>query len=334
MTGTLAVLLLSGAAIYFSCEFFVNGIEWLGRKLGIGDTATGSILAAFGTALPESVVTFVALALADGPKDLSIGIGAALGGPLALGTVGYAIVGAVTIAVARRVRRQGGSSHRADGDWRWLTHNQIWFLAVFAAKIGLGVFAFPHKSVTGLVFIAAYGWFFANEIRRGPGHDPHTLEPLRLTPHASSPSLFWVLIQVVGSTIVVFAASRIFVDRLGDFAIGLGLDPGDVALFLSPVATELPETVNAIIWVRQGRQRLALANISGAMMIQATVPTAFGLLFSPWLLDRAQLYSAVATALAVAVLLVLFRTGRATGLALVQVAWLYVAFAAAVVLLP
>lgn len=30
---------------------------------------------------------------------------------------------------------------------------------------------------------------------------------------------------------------------------------------LSPVATEMPETINALIWVRQGKERLALANI-------------------------------------------------------------------------
>ena len=61
-----------------------------------------------------------------------------------------------------------------------------------------------------------------------------------------------------------------------------------VALLLSPVATELPETLNAWIWVRQGKERLALANISGAMMIQATIPTALGLFFLALdVLDRA-----------------------------------------------
>jgi cation:H+ antiporter len=29
----------------------------------------------------------------------------------------------------------------------------------------------------------------------------------------------------------------------------------------------MPKTMNAVIWVRQGKERLALANISGAMMI-------------------------------------------------------------------
>ena len=143
--------------------------------------------------------------------------------------------------------------------------------------------------------------------------------------------MFWVLVQTIASLIVVFVASRLFVDRLGDVATGLGLAPGEVALFLSPVATELPEVMNAVIWVRQGKQRLALANISGAMMVQATVPTAFGLLYSPWILDRVSLLSAAATALAIGWQLVLFRTGRATGLALAQTGWLFIAFVAVVI---
>src|SRR3984957_6926449 len=88
-----AVLFLgSAAAIYFACEYFVNGVEWLGRKLGVGETATGTILAAFGTALPESAVTFVAVVFGDGAQK-DIGVGAALGGPMVLATVSYAVVG-------------------------------------------------------------------------------------------------------------------------------------------------------------------------------------------------------------------------------------------------
>ncbi|MGN6688211.1 MAG: hypothetical protein ACTHK1_11805 [Actinomycetales bacterium] len=56
-----------------------------------------------------------------------------------------------------------------------------------------------------------------------------------------------------------------------------------------PLATELPEIMNAITWVRQGKTRLALANNSGAMMIQATVPSGIGLLFTPWRFDTALL---------------------------------------------
>ena len=88
---TLTILLFFGSAVvmYFSCELFVNGVEWLGCRLSVTQTAIGTILAAFGTALPESVVTFVAVAFGHNPAEKDIGIGAALGGPLALSTLAY-----------------------------------------------------------------------------------------------------------------------------------------------------------------------------------------------------------------------------------------------------
>jgi Ca2+/Na+ antiporter len=68
---------------------------------------------------------------------------------------------------------------------------------------------------------------------------------------------------------VIFVSSQIFVHQLDAIGPMLGLSSAITALLLSPIATELPETMNAIIWVRQGKIQLALANISGAMMIQA-----------------------------------------------------------------
>jgi hypothetical protein len=102
----IAVVLLLGCAavIYFSCEAFVNGVEWLGHRLHLGQTATGTVLAAFGTALPESVVTLVAVAFGNTPWQKEIGIGAALGGPLALSTVAYAVVGLALVLKSRRLR--------------------------------------------------------------------------------------------------------------------------------------------------------------------------------------------------------------------------------------
>ena len=68
-----------------------------------------------------------------------------------------------------------------------------------------------------------------------------------------------------------------------------------MALLLSPIATELPEVMNAVIWVRQGKQNLAFGNISGAMMIQATVPSALGIFFTPWLLSPALVWAGIVT---------------------------------------
>jgi cation:H+ antiporter len=131
--------------------------------------------------------------------------------------------------------------------------------------------------------------------------------------------------------LVIFAASRLFVMQLDKLGPALGIKPQLLALLLSPIATELPETLNAIIWVRQGKHRLALANISGAMMIQATVPTAFGLFFTPWILDKSLLVGAAVTALAVAVMFLAFRRGFISRGFLAAMAGFYALFAVIVV---
>src|SRR5450432_2509913 len=89
----LGLLLASAAAIYWACEYFVNGVEWFGRKAGVSQNAVGTVLAAFGTALPESVVTFVAVVFGRDTAARDIGVGAALGGPLVLATIAYPVVG-------------------------------------------------------------------------------------------------------------------------------------------------------------------------------------------------------------------------------------------------
>ena len=84
-------------AIYLSCEWFVNAVEWLGQRLNIGTMAVGTILAAFGTALPESVVTLVAVTTGPTAEIRNIGVGAAMGGPLVLATVAYGVTGAMLL---------------------------------------------------------------------------------------------------------------------------------------------------------------------------------------------------------------------------------------------
>src|SRR5205823_5385505 len=88
------VLLIAAAvAIYLACEWFINAVEWLGLQLKVGRMAVGTVLAAVGTALPESLVTLVAVAFGGTAKSKDIGVGAAMGGPLVLSTIAYAVVG-------------------------------------------------------------------------------------------------------------------------------------------------------------------------------------------------------------------------------------------------
>ncbi|MCW2885742.1 MAG: sodium/calcium exchanger rane region [Streptosporangiaceae bacterium] len=333
------LLVVCAVAIYLSCEWFVNAVEWLGRRLNVGQVAVGTILAAFGTALPESVVTFVAVVFGSSPEQKDIGVGAAMGGPLVLSTVAYAATGAMLL-VARRKRQipagdaSGTSGKREVGtpqDMARLARDQRWFLAVFVVKVSLGLVAFAFKPWLGLLFFATYAVYFWREMRGGDDGDQELevkLEPLKLRPRTDPPETWAVLAQTLVTLVIIFLASQVFVKQLDAIGPLLGLPAAVTALLLSPIATELPEIMNAIIWVRQGKARLALANISGAMMIQATVPSGLGLLFTPWRFDASLIWSAVITMAGIVYLLTLMRARKLTPGRLASAGVLYLVFVA------
>ncbi|WP_049622347.1 sodium:calcium antiporter [Frateuria defendens] len=322
---TALLFLVSAGAIYFACEYFVNGIEWLGRRFNLGATAVGTVLAAFGTALPESAVTFVAVMLGRTPAQRDIGVGAALGGPLVLATIAYAVVGVALWCNRRRLRRV---DHAVRVDHRRLAHDQSWFLAIFVVKCGLGLVAFAVKPWLGVAFLVAYALYVWRELRDGDtAPEEEELEPLKFQPTAEQPALSRIVAQSVLALAVIAAASRLFVGQIEAIGEALKLSPHLVALVLSPVATELPETMNALIWVRQGKERLALANISGAMMIQATVPSALALFATPWMFDAPLIVAGVLTMAAIVYLLWLFRRGRVDARWLLPAGLMYGVFA-------
>jgi cation:H+ antiporter len=377
------VLLLLGCAIsiYFACEWFVNAVEWLGVRLKVGRLAVGTILAAAGTALPESVVTLVAVLFGSPEHGNDIAVGAAMGGPLVVGTIAYGVTGAMLIwrkthtrvplmatstaglavpagarAMAGLVVSSGalatagstpasasgpgsGQSSPEAGDLAGvdtgrLARDQTWFLAIFTVKVSLGLVAFAIKPWLGLLFFAVYAVYFVKEMT-GTGEQASAvdLEPLKLQPRRAVPTTLAVTAQILVTLTIIFSASQLFVKQLEWAGPALGLPAVVVALLLSPIATELPEIMNAIIWVRQGKAQLALANISGAMMIQATVPSGIGILFTPWKFDSPLMLAGAVTMASVGYLLWLLRTHRVTAARLTGAAGFYAVFAVGLILM-
>lgn len=95
------ILLLGGLIlILIGAELFTNAAEWLSRRLNLSSTVTGNILAAVGTALPESVIPIVALYRGG---QMEIASGAVFGAPFMLGTLAFALCGLTAILCSRRV---------------------------------------------------------------------------------------------------------------------------------------------------------------------------------------------------------------------------------------
>ncbi len=303
------ILIGSAALIYFGSEWFVNAIEWLGSILGVRAIAVGTVLAAIGTALPETIVTLMAVISGHTQEAANLGVGAALAGPLVLSTIAYGVVGLLMI---RRFPRR----HVIEVDRAPLLMDQRWFFGIALVSLVLGLVAFTGKSWLSLGFLGMYVIYVIRELRGEDdvehAGDAEELEALKLWRSPTPPASWAVVLQTLGALVLVVGASHEFVSELSWIAPAIGLPAAAVALVLAPIATELPEIMNAVIWIRQGKNHLALANISGSMMVQATVPVALGLIFTPWMFGRILLTAALCTLGAIAYQLFVIRGNRFT----------------------
>src|SRR5215210_6387485 len=108
----LVILLASFVIILAGAELFTNGIEWFGRKLGLAEGAVGSVLAAVGTALPETMIPIIAILFSSGEHSEDVGLGAILGAPFMLATLAMFVTGIAVVIQARN--RPEGDAMRVD----------------------------------------------------------------------------------------------------------------------------------------------------------------------------------------------------------------------------
>src|SRR6185436_13998528 len=91
-----------------------------------------------------------------------------------------------------------------------------------------------------------------------------------------------MFVQTGLSLLLIVGGARMFVSGVNTIAETLGVSHLVFALLVAPVATELPEKFNSVLWVRRGKDTLALGNMTGAMVFQSSFPVTVGLLLTPW----------------------------------------------------
>ena len=132
---------------------------------------------------------------------------------------------------------------------------------------------------------------------------------------------------------LILGGAHLVVEQLLAIAELLDVSPLILALLIAPLATELPEKANSFLWVRDGKDALALGNLTGAMVFQSTVPVAVGVAFTSWQLDG---FALLAGAIAIAGGLVAYwsleRRRRFTSSAIVAWSALFATLTASVVL--
>jgi cation:H+ antiporter len=298
MPAQVLLLLLGLVLILLAAEFFTNGIEALGRHFSFSQAVVGSILAAVGTALPETILPVVAIFFYGGKSAADIGVGAILGAPFMLSTLALFLVGLTALVSALRKKRKLALNIEPASMKRDLTFFLVMYsLAVLLPHL-LGKKVLVPLSISLVCGYLFYAYLTFRDESAGLEHTEmmylwRLIKRVKPSVRPETPPLALILLQVAASLALMIQGARTFVESLEHVAVRLGMNPLLFALLLAPVATELPEKFNSVTWTWKGKDSLALGNITGAMVFQSVFPVSVGLLFTEWQITGMALFSAL-----------------------------------------
>ena len=285
MTGLLIELAIMLVVILVAAELFTNALEHLGERLKISEGVTGSLFAAVGTALPETLVPLIAIVggTSDRAVNEEIGVGAILGAPLMLSTLS-------TFLMTLAVLRSRGVGGRVAPERSGFTRDLNYFL--FAFLLAAAAMYVPHEQriVRALFSVALVGVYVAYVVATfrasndlvDAGHGTEAPGKMMLARLGVPTNLATIAVQLLIAVGLLVWGAEGFIHGVRGVSAVVGVSPLLLSLLIIPIATELPEKVNSILWIRRGKDTLAFGNITGAMVFQGTLLPAIGILLTPW----------------------------------------------------
>jgi len=284
--------------ILIAAEVFTNALEHLGEKLGISEGVTGSLFAAIGTALPETSVPLLALLAGtqNAATNEEIGVGAILGAPLMLATLSICLM---AVSVWKRRGTHGHLRPERSGLMRDLN---FFIIAFSFAAIAMYV---PHTMVAvryalGFCMVMIYFVYVMMTINASKalvedGHATEAEGDMFLCKAGLPNNMIVVVTQLALGLVLLVAGAKGFIGGVEEASHLLGISALLLSLLIIPIATELPEKVNSILWIRKGKDTLAFGNITGAMVFQGTLLPAIGIMLTPWVPRKEVLLGIVLT---------------------------------------
>ena len=296
------LFLVSVALTLGACTLFTNAIEWLGKRFNLSEGAIGGVLAAIGTTLPETSIPIIAIFFGTGRAEAEVGLGAILGAPFMLSTLVIPILAILLVVYARLGKRTAAfrlNYQDVKGDL---------FFFVAAYSVALACAFVPSRLVhviaaVGLMSLYLY-YVKLKFSESGEEVGEGGLEPLLFARKAATPSFGLIGLQGVLGLAGLALGAHLFVLAAETIAGVLSISPLILALLVAPLATELPEMSNSFLWLYRKKDRLAVGNVTGAIVFQGTIPVSIGLLGTDWALAPTALITMVLAVVAATFLLV------------------------------
>jgi cation:H+ antiporter len=336
-----ALLLLSLVLILISAEIFTNGVESLGKRLALSQAVVGSVFAAVGTAMPETILPFIAILVYGGTGGAHIGVGAILGAPFMLSTLAFFLVGVTVFAGFLMKKRK----FRLNAEVGSLKRDLRFFIVMYSLAILASLFTSGGRIVIALALVAGYFVYVVMTFRGESGGILHVEElyfskwarNMRQRGRAEEKNAFesslFIYLQILFALGVMVGGAQLFVGELEKLSTAWGINPMIFALLVAPVATELPEKFNSVSWTIKGKDTLAVGNIAGAMVFQAAFPVSLGLLFTEWDISGLALFSAILAILAALIMLAdITIRGKLSPVTMMTTGFFYVVYGLAIIL--
>lgn len=296
------LFLVSVAVTLGACTLFTNAIEWLGKRFNLSEGAVGGVLAAVGTTLPETSIPIIAIVFGTSRAEAEVGLGAILGAPFMLSTLVIPILAILLVVYASLGKRAAAfrlNYHDVKGDLSFF---------VVAYSVALACVFVPSRLVHGIAAVGLMSLYlyyvklkFSESREEG---NEGGLEPLLFARKTATPSFGLIGLQGVLGLAGLALGAHLFVLAAETIAGILSISPLILALLIAPLATELPEMSNSFLWLYRKKDRLAVGNVTGAMVFQGTIPVSIGLLGTDWTLAPTALITMVLAVAAGAFLLV------------------------------
>jgi len=281
------LFILSIGLIWMACLLFNNGMEWLGKIFELSEATVGKIISITVTSLPQIIIPLIAFIFLRGVETIQIGVGAIIGTPFLLSTLGFAIIGLTIITLAKKSERE----IEIDADYLIISRDLKFFLITYAFAIFAGLLEdkIPQLFI-GFILLIMYGYYIYRNVVYEERVTGEVRTPLYFLPRGENTTLGITSFQIISALVGLIGGVFLFVHTLREISISLGgaqsyLLGLVLGIIFAPLVIEIPSKFTLIMWLRESKDTLAISDIISSMIFQACILVTLGILFTPWKLQ-------------------------------------------------
>lgn len=250
---TYIVLIVSLVGIVFGADWLVAGSVSIARKFKVSDFVIGAAIVGVGTSMPELVVSFIGAL--EGNSDVAIGnvVGSNIFN--ILGILGITAI-FFPIAISKE-------------NLKFEIPFNI-FICILIILLAMNYFNGTPASLNrpdGIILLIIFGifmWysFHRDKIMKQLRNETEEFKNIPLGPS---------VIRVLAGLAILITSCDFFVDNAVKLAKSFGVNDAFISLTLIACGTSLPELAASIAAARKKNTQLALGNIIGSNIFNATL---------------------------------------------------------------